>query len=126
MKDPTMLETKPTSAGQGPDFLRETGSHEPYLAACHKLSERLTATTNYLTAALSLCETEPVAGATLPGYTEMLKKASDQPRERGTEAFAKTIDGRPRAGRTKGVLTITLPKTSEGPKQQKKIEVKSG
>jgi len=75
MKDPTMLETKPTSAGQGPGFLRETGSHEPYLAACHKLSERLTATTNYLTAALSLCETEPVAGATLPGYTEMLKGA---------------------------------------------------
>ena len=78
MKDPTMLETKPTSAGQGPGFLRETDSHEPYLAACHKLSERLTATTNYLTAALSLCETEPVAGATLPGYTEMLKKALGQ------------------------------------------------
>src|SRR6516164_5056189 len=75
MKDPTMLETKPTSAGQGPGFLRETDSHEPYLAACHKLSERLTATTNYLTAALSLCETEPAAGATLPGYSEMLKRA---------------------------------------------------
>jgi len=78
MKDPTMLETKPTSAGQGPGFLRETDSHELYLAACHKLSERLTALTNYLTAALSLYETEPVAGATLPGYTEMLKKALGQ------------------------------------------------
>ena len=71
-----MLETKLTSAGQGPGFLRETDSHELYLAACHKLSERLTALTNYLTAALSLYETEPVAGATLPGYTEMLKRRS--------------------------------------------------
>ena len=45
---------------------------------------------------------------------------SDQPRERGIEAFANTIDGRPRAGRTKGALTNTLPKTLEAPKNSRR------
>lgn len=78
MKDPTIRTTKPALSGQTPGFLHETGSEEAYLAACHELSERLTATTNYLAAALRLCETESVTAAMQRRCTEILEKALGQ------------------------------------------------
>jgi hypothetical protein len=61
--------------GQNPGFLCGRDLHEAYLAACHKLSERLTATTNYLAAAFRLCETGSVSAATRRRHTEILEKA---------------------------------------------------
>ena len=51
---------------------------EASLAALHELSERLTAATNYLAAALRLCETESVTAAMQPRYTEILERALGQ------------------------------------------------
>ena len=77
---------KPTPPGQKPGFLRARDLHEAYLAACHRLSERLTATTNYLAAALRLCETGSVSVAMKPRHTEILEKALGQINQANEEA----------------------------------------
>jgi hypothetical protein len=78
MKDPTILKTKPTWYGQKPAFLREADLHDAQLASCHELSERLTATTNYLAAALRLCESESVTAVMQRRHIEILEKALGQ------------------------------------------------
>jgi len=63
--------TKPTPPARRPqrDF------YEAHPAVCHELSERLTAITNYLAAALRLSEIESVSAATPLCLTEILEKA---------------------------------------------------
>jgi hypothetical protein len=78
MKDPTIRKAKPTLYGQKPGFLRETDLHDAHLASCHELSERLTATTNYLAAALRLCETQSLTAAMQRRQIEILEKALGQ------------------------------------------------
>jgi hypothetical protein len=51
---------------------------EAYLAALHELSERLTATTNYLAAGLRLSEIEPVPAVVPLRHAEILEKAFGQ------------------------------------------------
>jgi hypothetical protein len=77
---------KPTLPCQRPGFLHERDLHEAYLAACHKLSERLTATTNYVAVALRLCETGSVSAATRRRHTEILEKAVGQINQANDEA----------------------------------------
>jgi hypothetical protein len=66
--------TKPTPPAQRP----QRDLHEAHLAVCHELSERLTAITNYLAAALRLSEIEPVPAAMPPRLIEILGKALGQ------------------------------------------------
>jgi hypothetical protein len=65
---------KPTPPAQRP----QSASYEAHPAVCHELSERLTAITNYLAAALRLSEIEPVSAAMPPRHTEILEKALGQ------------------------------------------------
>jgi hypothetical protein len=69
---------KPTSPVQRPGSLPQRNLYEEQLAVCHEISERLTAITNYLAAALRLSEIEPVPAATLLRLTEILEKALGQ------------------------------------------------
>ena len=66
--------TKPTPPAQRP----QRDLYEAHLAVCHEFSERLTAITNYLAAALRLSEIEPVPAAMPPRLTEILEKALGQ------------------------------------------------
>lgn len=52
--------------------------NEGHLAVCHELSERLTAITNYLAAALRLSEIEPVPAAMWLRLPDILEKALGQ------------------------------------------------
>lgn len=69
---------KPTPPAQRPGSLPQRGLYEGYLAVCHELSERLTAITNYLAAALRLSEIESGHAAMPPGQPKILEKASAQ------------------------------------------------
>jgi len=66
---------KTTPSGQLPRSLPQRELCEAYLAALHELSERLTATTNYLAAGLRLSEIESAAAALPLRHTEILEKA---------------------------------------------------
>jgi len=68
------------SALAGPDLgpARGTDRREALSASLHALSERLTATTNYLAAAHRLCEVGSVTPAVRPCHTEILEKALGQ------------------------------------------------
>ena len=52
--------------------------YEAHLAVCHELSERLTAITNYLAAALRLSEIESLPAAVPLRHDEILEKALSQ------------------------------------------------
>jgi hypothetical protein len=65
---------KPTPPAQRPP----RDLYEVHLAVCHELSERLTAITNYLAAALRLSETQSVSRAMPLRHTEILEKALGQ------------------------------------------------
>jgi hypothetical protein len=69
---------KPTPPAQSPGSLPHRDLYEAHIAVCHELSERLTAITNYLAAALRLSEIEPVSAATPLRLTEILKRALGQ------------------------------------------------
>jgi hypothetical protein len=65
---------KPTPPAQRPP----RDLYEVHLAVCHELSERLTAITNYLAAAVRLSETQSVSRAMPLRHTEILEKALGQ------------------------------------------------
>lgn len=68
-----------SQARSTPPAQRSQGDlHEAQLAVCHELSERLTAITNYLAAALRLCETQSIPAAAPLRHTEILEKALGQ------------------------------------------------
>jgi hypothetical protein len=66
-------EVGPGSVGQH-DAPLEPGLHDENLAGAHELAERLTALSNYLAAALRLCD----IGAPSPNQKTILEKASAQ------------------------------------------------
>jgi len=68
--------TKSTPPAQRPGSLPQ--GYEAHRAVCHELSERLTAITNYIAAALRLSEIEPVSKAMPLRVTEILEKALGQ------------------------------------------------
>src|SRR5271155_806902 len=69
---------KPTPPVQRPGSLPQRDLYEGHPAVCHELSERLTAITNYLAAALRLSEIEPVPAAMPLRLTEILERALGQ------------------------------------------------
>ena len=69
---------KPTPPAQRPCSQPQRDSYEAHPAVCHELSERLTAITNYLAAALRLSEIAPIPAAIPPRLTEILEKALGQ------------------------------------------------
>lgn len=69
---------KPTPPGQKPGSLPQRDLYEAYLAVCKELSERLTAVTNYLAAALRLSEIESAPATMPPRHTKILEKALGQ------------------------------------------------
>jgi hypothetical protein len=69
---------KPTPPAQRTGSLPQRDLYEAHAAVCHELSERLTAITNYLAAALRLSEIESVPAAMPPRLTEILEKALGQ------------------------------------------------
>jgi len=69
---------KPTPLGQKPGSLPQRDLYEAHRDVCKELSERLTAVTNYLAAALRLPEIAPVPAAMPPRLTEILEKALGQ------------------------------------------------
>ena len=64
--------------GRKPGALPQRDVREPYLAVYHELSERLTATTNYLAAGLRLSKIEAAPTVMLRRHTEILEKAFGQ------------------------------------------------
>ena len=72
---------KPTLPAQRP----QRDLHEAQLTVCHELSERLTAITNYLAAALQLFEIESVSAAMPLRRTEILEKALGQVNQANSE-----------------------------------------
>jgi hypothetical protein len=69
---------KTTLSGQKPGSLPQRELCEAHLAALHELSERLTATTNYLAAGLRLSEMESALAVRPLRHTEILEKAFGQ------------------------------------------------
>jgi len=63
--------------GRKPGALSQRDVREPYLAVYHELSERLTATTNYLAAGLRLSKIEAAPTVMLRRHTEILEKAAN-------------------------------------------------
>jgi hypothetical protein len=61
-----------------PGFLPRRDWYEAYLAACHELSERLTAISNYLASALWVSEVKSAVAAMQLDHTDILEKALSQ------------------------------------------------